>query len=408
MSIALIVTAGFGNGTLSGSIPGVVFQGYVPIPPVEGAIAFTNASDALVSVGSAGILAEITFTSGADSLVSAGVLTNSGTISFTSANDTTVITGTAPAIINATGTISFTSADDTSAIAGTVAIAVNIDADISFTEQVDSASISGTNTVSGVIVGEGDDTTSIVVEITQPVFGDIAYTSANDSVNMVGEITQPIIGTRAFTNSSDSCSITAVITQPVDAEIAYTEENDTVAVTSELSFIIDTEPATIAKGQTGVQFVISGVTDTPTDINTTIVSGSASLQVNSVTGAGPYTINCTADVDIPLQAGSYPWTITVGSEDTVSSSIPLTVQSGWDREGLISPVSSIGYMLNGYLNTPPATGDDIEFEITAGLTVAANGEWIWATMPVSTQVVNRRVVQADGGVGATAAITFTV
>lgn len=171
---------------------------------------------------------------------------------------------------------------------------------------------------------------------------------------------------------------------------------------------LDSAPSTMAKGETGVQFVVSTPATAPTTGNTTVISSGDALTVTSVTGSGPYTINCTVPVDISKQVGSYAWTVTVDLENVVSASIPLTSQSGWSSVALVSPVTTVGSILNGYTGDVPVTGDSLEYVTTADLTIGDDGEWIWDAMPTVTQVVARRVIQADGTVGATEDATFTV
>ena len=72
---------------------------------------------------------------------------------------------------------------------------------------------------------------------------------------------------------------------------------------------LDSAPSTIAKGETGLEFVVSTPTTVPTALNTTVANAGVELTVTGVTGAGPYTITCTAPLDIAKQVGSYVWTI---------------------------------------------------------------------------------------------------
>ena len=171
---------------------------------------------------------------------------------------------------------------------------------------------------------------------------------------------------------------------------------------------LDSAPSTMAKAETGVSFVVSTPATVPTTGNTTVISSGDALTVTSVTGSDPYTINCTVPIDITKQVGSYAWTITVDAENVVSSSIPLTVQAGWTNLVLASPLTTSGYMLEGYTGDVPVTGDTMEYETTTDLSPDAASQWIWDTAPTVSQVVGRRVVQVDGTVGTTADITFTV
>jgi predicted enzyme related to lactoylglutathione lyase len=178
--------------------------------------------------------------------------------------------------------------------------------------------------------------------------------------------------------------------------------------TSASTFGLDSAPSTVAKGQTGVSFVVSNPATVPTTGNTTVINSGDALTVTSVTGSDPYTINCTVPLDITKQVGSYVWTITVDAETVNTASIPLTAQSGWTNVVLSSPVSTVGYMLNGYTGDAAVTGDTLEYETTTDLTIGTDSEWIWATAPTVTQVVGRRVIQVDGTVGATEDATFSV
>ena len=171
---------------------------------------------------------------------------------------------------------------------------------------------------------------------------------------------------------------------------------------------LDSAPTTMAKAETGVSFQVSTPATVPTTGNTTVINSGDALTVTSVTGSDPYTINCTVPVDITKQAGSYAWTITVDAENVVSASIPLTVQAGWTNIVLATPLTTIGYMLNGFTGDTPVTGDTMEFETTTDLNPGLDSEWIWDTAPTVDQVVGRRVIQVDGTVGATADVTFLV
>lgn len=171
---------------------------------------------------------------------------------------------------------------------------------------------------------------------------------------------------------------------------------------------LDSEPSTMAKAETGVQFVVSTPATTPTTGNTTVISLGDALTVTSVTGSDPYTINCTVPLDISKQVDSYVWTITVDAENIQGQPIPLTPQTGWSNITLVSPLTTVGYMLNGYTGDAPVTDDAMEWETTTDLTPGTDSEWVWDTAPTVTQVVARRVIQLDGTVGATEDVTFTV
>jgi hypothetical protein len=193
-----------------------------------------------------------------------------------------------------------------------------------------------------------------------------------------------------------------------NASVAWAGVAASFEGTSAATFVLDSAPSTVAKAQTGVQFVVSNPATAPTTGNTTVINSGDALTVTSVTGSGPYTINCTVPVDISKQAGSYVWTITVDAETVNTASIPLTAQAGWTNVVLSSPVSTSGYMLNGYTGDAAVTSDTLEYETTTDLTIGTDSEWIWSTAPTVTQVVGRRVIQVDGTVGTTEDAIFTV
>lgn len=373
----------------------------------EGAIAFTTESDSTSIVGDVGLKAIIDFTTGADSASVVASMTVSGTVNITSDSDSASLVGTAPGVVDVEGVISFTTEGDQSSISGATS-SPDVNGTISFTCSDDSGSLSGDCTVYGVVSGAVTDTASIIVNITQPVWGDVNVDNDSDSADMQGEITQPVFGSVALQNANDACSIVAAISQAVYGAITQVTDDDEAVVISELVYTIVSEPSTISKAESGLVFTVRGSAETPTVVNTSIFNAGAELTVTAVNsiGSGQYEITCTADVDIPKQAGSYVWTIKVGSDEINSSLIPLTVQSGWDRVGLVSPGATEGQMLYGFVNSAATTGDDIEFEITADFSVLPDGTWFFSSRPGSTVVVNRRVVQANGGVGTTAAFTF--
>ena len=171
---------------------------------------------------------------------------------------------------------------------------------------------------------------------------------------------------------------------------------------------LDSVPVTMAKAETGLEWTVSTPATVPTVGNSSVISGGDPLTVTGVTGSDPYVITTTAPLDISKQVGSYAWTVTVSAENVVSSSIPLTVQSGWTNIVLDTPLTTVGYMLNGFTGDAPVTNDTMEFETTTDLSPGLDSEWIWDVAPTVTQVVARRVIQIDGTVGATANVTFIV
>ena len=178
--------------------------------------------------------------------------------------------------------------------------------------------------------------------------------------------------------------------------------------TPKLPMLLDSAPSTMAKGETDLEFVISNTATVPTTLNTTISNAGVALVVTGVSGVGPYTITCTAPVDIAKQVGSYAWTAIVDAENVVSGDIDLTPQTGWSSRVLTDPVTTSGSILENATGDAPATGDTVEWQTTTGLSIGPDGEWIWVIVPTVTQVVPRRVIQADGTVGSTANATFTV
>jgi hypothetical protein len=112
----------------------------------------------------------------------------------------------------------------------------------------------------------------------------------------------------------------------------------------------------------------------------------------------------------------YDWTLTVDAETATTGNIPLVIQAGYTKVDLVNPVTTNASLLFGYIGDAPVTGDDLEYDVTSVLdsgvtfSVAADGVWTvteavdgdWTT----NITVDRRVVQVDGTIGATATMTF--
>ena len=139
-------------------------------------------------------------------------------------------------------------------------------------------------------------------------------------------------------------------------------------------------------------------------------NGGVSSWSSVSSGAQPNTTNANAAV-IELVA-------TPTSETATTGNVPLVIQSGYTLVDLVDPVTTNASLLFGFTGETPVTGDDLEYDVTSTLdsgvtlsNVAANGVWTvteavdgdWLT----DIVIDRRVVQANGTIGTTAAITLS-
>lgn len=189
-----------------------------------------------------------------------------------------------------------------------------------------------------------------------------------------------------------------------------------------IAFGIDSEPVTMARGETGLEFVVSNPATTPTTENTTVVSGSASLTVIGVSGAGPYTITCTCPSNIALQHSDtgYIWTVTVGAESDTTALIPLTVPSGYSNVFMGATISleeGSGSVWNDYTGDTPVEGTEFVWTTLTvpdsyPIDVQDTGEWSIDTSllgyPTANQTFYGYAIQANGTIGTTAEYTFNI
>lgn len=180
---------------------------------------------------------------------------------------------------------------------------------------------------------------------------------------------------------------------------------------------IDSTDATMQRN-TDFQVVCSTPSTTPTTGNTTLSVGGDTLTCSAVTGAGPYTLTFpVGDLTKQVDAVGYDWTLAVDLETATTGNIPLAIQAGYTKVDLVDPVTTNASLLFGVTGDTPVTGDHLEYDVTStldsGVTlgVAATGVW---TVTETTEgdwvtdiTVDRRVVQADGTIGTTAALTLS-
>lgn len=182
-------------------------------------------------------------------------------------------------------------------------------------------------------------------------------------------------------------------------------------------FAIDSTDASMQRSGT-FDVVCSNPATTPTTGNSTLSNGGDTLTCTGVTGTGPYTLTFSVgDLTKQVDATGYDWTLTVDAETDTTGNIPLTIQAGYTKVDLTSPVTTNGSLLYGYTGDTPVTGDDLEYDVTSTLdsgvsfSVATDGVWTVTEAVdgdwVTDITVDRRVVQANGTIGTTAEITLS-
>lgn len=183
------------------------------------------------------------------------------------------------------------------------------------------------------------------------------------------------------------------------------------------SFGIDSTDASMQRNGT-FDVTFSNPATTPTTGNTSLSQGGDTLTCTGITGSDPYTATFSVgDLSKQVDATGYDWTLTVDAETDTTGNIPLTIQSGWTKVDLVSPVTTNASLLFGVSGDTPVTGDDLEYDVTSTLdsgvsfSVATDGVWTVTEAVegdwVTDITVDRRVVQADGTIGTTATLTLS-
>lgn len=191
------------------------------------------------------------------------------------------------------------------------------------------------------------------------------------------------------------------------------------------SLEIDSSPASLERGGSAANIVVSNPGTAPTSGNTTVRFTDASgptLTKGTITGSDPYTI----PVSVPLTAAIQNQTglafhVDINGETISGGSCELIEEAGYDDTYLSSPnTASDTSILYGYTGDTPVTGDQVIFEAlvlgtvdgTPGqpitVTVAANGivTFDGGGVITGTVAVDRYVIQADGTIGTNADYTY--
>lgn len=182
------------------------------------------------------------------------------------------------------------------------------------------------------------------------------------------------------------------------------------------TFGIDSTDASMQR-DTSFDVTFSNPATTPTTGNTSLSNGGDTLTCSAVTGSDPYTATFTVgDLTKQVDATGYDWTLTVDAETDTTGNIPLVIQAGWTKTDLVDPALDESGLANGYTDDAPVTGDDGEHivvsSLDSGVSFSVDAAWVWTITEavegdwVTPITVNRRVVQADGTIGTTAAIVF--
>lgn len=144
-------------------------------------------------------------------------------------------------------------------------------------------------------------------------------------------------------------------------------------IKSDATIATDTSSLTVGFGIThdaamahGTDFVVTANNPavTPTDLNSTLTTGTVSL-VPTVTGSSP-TFTLTYDITrLDLQEGSYTWTQTIGAETDTTSSLAYTI----DGNGTSEYYGTVAALTGAWAEpeySALATGDNIYAVRTAG------------------------------------------
>lgn len=183
-----------------------------------------------------------------------------------------------------------------------------------------------------------------------------------------------------------------------------------------ISITIDTVPSSVARNETGVILGASGG-------GFGASQGTGSVKFNGV-GGPSCTVTSWSDTEIqvtipgniPLQhdATGYTFYVTTDAADTAeTAAVPFNAPSGWSYTDLTNPVTTEGSILNGYTGDTPVTGDQAVYTTPTSpdnitFTVNDDGEWVLDSTPTQDQTVSVYVIQANGTIGTTGVVTYSV
>lgn len=237
----------------------------------------------------------------------------------------------------------------------------------------------------------------------------VAQATETDAVQaMTARLSSAVVGVNIWK------PVNIWLSQAQTIAVGQATETDAVqSITAVLEALaLDSAPATITRGQTELEFVVSSVSAVPTTGNTTITSGTGALTIDSVSGTDPYTITATCPADVALQhdATGYVWTVTIIAQTVDSAAIPLNEPFGYNYLNLANPITTAGSLLEGATGDTPVTGDQIVAESRTSpdniaVTLVADGTFELASRPRRDQTISRYVIQADGTLGTEADFT---
>ena len=232
---------------------------------------------------------------------------------------------------------------------------------------------------------------------------------AKDGENLLGAYTDSAPAAKYLT-----AGYAGLYSNAVRSDIAWDDFTATGTAVS-VGLTLDSAPSTMARGETGLDFVVSSAAVTPTTLNSTVKAGTVPLVVTGVTGAGPWTITASAPAILALQHSvtGHIWTVAVAAESVATSEIPLTPTSGWAYADLSVPVNTAGTLGDGYLGAAAVTSDQWVFETTTtpdsiAITLDPQGYWCLASGPTSTNTALVYLIQADGSLETQDTVTFSI
>lgn len=179
---------------------------------------------------------------------------------------------------------------------------------------------------------------------------------------------------------------------------------------------IDSAPSSIVRG-TAFNIVVSGTATAPTTGNTTVrLNGSSgpTCTVNSVSGSGPWTINCTAASNIAIKHSTtgYPVHVAVASESRQTANIQFSPPAGYSFRDLTSASTGANSIISDYVPWTPVAGDQIVFATATtpdNLAVAVSAAGIASYTGTLTQNNSFPYygIRADGSIGGADSLTFS-
>lgn len=176
---------------------------------------------------------------------------------------------------------------------------------------------------------------------------------------------------------------------------------------------ITSVPASVARGETGAIIGISGAS--ASQGAATVTYGGESCTITTYPGTSGNLLITIPD-SIALQHDTTGYSFVYTDDDTssdTSAAVPFNEPAGWDYTDLVNPVTTEGSILFGYTGDVPVTGDQAVYTTPTDpdsitFTVGADGEWILDSVPTANQTVSVYVIQADGTIGDTGIIIYSV